>query len=167
MLLSSHTRISFILLSTLSSPLTRYDVEYIRYFAGIEALYLPSYCGYAARAASYEPQFNRPVCASLTNRLHDQTDYLLFCVYDEIPGKCSSFPRTNAQTSPFVSRGRRVVQLFCGRCFWHGTTTIPLSCLPACSNCYDLEVRCIEWCVVVCGRWSRWESGRWAVSGRW
>eukprot|EP00964_Phaeocystis_antarctica_P118883 scaffold82613_cov39-Phaeocystis_antarctica.AAC.2 len=32
----------------------KYDAEYIRYFAGVDALYIPSYCGYAAKA-QYSP----------------------------------------------------------------------------------------------------------------
>ena len=37
----------------------KYDAEYIRYFAGVDALYIPSYCGYAAKA-QYSPVKGKP-----------------------------------------------------------------------------------------------------------
>uniref|UniRef100_A0A7S0J696 Uncharacterized protein n=1 Tax=Calcidiscus leptoporus TaxID=127549 RepID=A0A7S0J696_9EUKA len=39
----------------------KYDAEYIRYFAGVEAVYVPSYCGYAALSAQYAPRVERPI----------------------------------------------------------------------------------------------------------
>lgn len=38
-----------------------YDAEYIRYFAGVRPLYLPSYCGYVTQGAAYRPDFSKPV----------------------------------------------------------------------------------------------------------
>jgi len=38
----------------------KYDAEYIRYFAGVDALYIPSYCGYAAKAR-YSPVLTKTV----------------------------------------------------------------------------------------------------------
>ena len=37
----------------------KYDAEYIRYFAGVDALYIPSYCGYASKA-QYSPVKGKP-----------------------------------------------------------------------------------------------------------
>eukprot|EP00965_Chrysotila_dentata_P056132 1860433-Pleurochrysis_carterae.AAC.5 len=50
----------------------RYDAEYIRYFAGIEAVYVPSYCGYVSRS-QYTPDFTRPV---LIARNHHNPSFL-------------------------------------------------------------------------------------------
>ena len=44
----------------------KYDAEYIKYFAGIEALYIPSYCGYAAKA-QYSPVKGKSLLPNLTN----------------------------------------------------------------------------------------------------
>ena len=38
-----------------------YDVEYIRFYAGIQPVYVPSFCGYAARAGSYQPEWGRTI----------------------------------------------------------------------------------------------------------
>tara|TARA_B110001452_G_scaffold78343_2_gene63880 strand:+ start:308 stop:1945 length:1638 start_codon:yes stop_codon:yes gene_type:complete len=55
----------------------KYDAEYIRYFAGVDALYIPSFCGYAAKA-QYAPVQGKPVLIArnhnnprkLYNQLH-------------------------------------------------------------------------------------------------
>ena len=37
------------------------DAEYIRYYAGVQPVYLPSFCGYAARGVVYAPDPHKPV----------------------------------------------------------------------------------------------------------
>eukprot|EP00908_Phaeocystis_cordata_P002738 Transcript_12981.p1 GENE.Transcript_12981~~Transcript_12981.p1 ORF type:complete len:545 (+),score=135.74 Transcript_12981:94-1728(+) len=78
----------------------KYDAEYIRYFAGVDALYIPSYCGYAAKA-QYAPDNGRSV---LIARNHNNPSKLYAGLHTAARGASGGGTGTLAGARPRFER---------------------------------------------------------------